>query len=44
MWAGKREGTMAYLRGLGWIAVIGFTLKGLLTTSLMVWAVWGLTP
>ena len=32
-------GMVARLRRLGWLTLLAFTAKGLLTTSLIIWAV-----
>jgi len=31
-----------HLRKLGWLAVLGFTAKGVITTSLLIWAAWSM--
>jgi hypothetical protein len=28
------------LRKLGWLTLLGFTAKGVVTTSLLIWAAW----
>lgn len=39
--AGARESTGSRLRRLGWLTLLAFTLKGLVTTALIVSAVAG---